>query len=482
MKRLRILFPILLLSLLLLAACQSAPEPQTSPESQNTATPGPSSTPEQTAAETSTPKPTTPTASANATPTPTLSPLAATMEALKNQVTFTPPTPVGGKTVSPDDYVGMTQLACDIVKENYVRGNFNGVDWDAACKTYVKKAESVDNQEDFWALMTDMIAELRDDHSRFVPPNRFAAEFDLPSESSGRPWPGMIVWPAREDEYLFIWDVCQVGGARDAGLERGDIILAIEGAEVTRGENGFDDDLVRKIYQGDGKVNLTVWQGPDENPRDVTVKYGGAAGCDGWNYGVISEDPYIGYIRVPDYGGNADTNILQMIEDLEQERPLDGLIYDERHNPGGNSDKAIAIFTQGVFGKIGKLREDATLTTWRIRGPVKWNETTPMVVLTDGASHSAAEYFAAAMKESGRATLVGMPTPGNTEGISGFNLPDGSLIRLAVQTLVLPDGSSLEGKGVQPDVRVPLGQWGLHQQPDVQLQKAIDTLVSKIGG
>ena len=425
-----------------------------------------------------------PTETATATPAaePTLNPLMATMEAMKKKVTVVPSTPVGGAqaNISPDDYAGMTELACNIVKENYVRGNFNDTDWDAVCKEYEEKAKGIDNQEAFWNMMSDMIAELHDNHSRFVPPNRFSAEFDLPSESSGNPWPGMTVWPAREDEYLFIWDVCNEGGAVDAGLHRGDIILAIEGEEVVKGEDGFPRELIHKIYSGDGQVSLTVWQGPNEDPQEVTVKYGAASGCDGWLYDVISEDPYVGYIRVPEYSGNAEANILEMISRLEKDRPLDGLIYDERHNPGGNADKSIAVFTTGVFGKMGKLRDDATLTIWRIRGPVKWNETTPMVVMTDGASHSAAEYFATAMKQSGRATLVGMPTAGNTEGITGFNLPDGSIIRLAVETLILPDGKTMEGTGVIPDVEVPLGQWGLRETPDVQLQKAIEVIEDKI--
>jgi C-terminal processing protease CtpA/Prc len=165
---------------------------------------------------------------------------------------------------------------------------------------------------------------------------------------------------------------------------------------------------------------------------------------------------------------------------MEEEQPLDGLIVDVRHNPGGNSDRDIAIFTTGTFGNTGPLRDDATQVIFRIRGPVLWNETTPVALLTDGSSHSAAEYFATAMQQSGRATLVGMPTAGNTEAITGFNLADGSLIRLAFQNLVLPDGSTLEGVGVIPDLQLPLGDWGLRQVPDVQLQAAYETLLSQI--
>jgi len=471
--------------ILFLAACgASTPTPTVFPA---TVAPAATAQPAATMPPTAPPEPTTP-PEPTATPTatvkaePTLNPLMATMEALKKKVTVAPATPTGGgqAAIAPDDYVGMFELAWRIVNENYVRENFNGVDWNAVHDAYLPKVKAVKSHEAFWDIMSDMIAELDDNHSRFVPPDRFAAEFDLPSEGSGKPWPGMTVWPAREDDYLFIWDVCEYGGASDAGLQRGDIILAIDGEKVTKTESGFPRSLTHKIYTGDGRIDLTVLQGPDQEPQNVTVTYGDASGCDGWSAGVVSDYPYVGYIRVPEYSGDAETNILETIEMLEKDRPLDGLIYDERHNPGGNSDASIAIFTTGVFGKEGKLRKDATMTTWRIRGPVKWSETTPMVVLTDGASHSAAEYFATAMKQSGRATLVGMPTAGNTEGITGFTLPDGSIIRLAVMTLVLPDGKTMEGTGVIPDVKVPLDKWGLHQQPDVQLQKAIDTILKKI--
>ena len=85
------------------------------------------------------------------------------------------------------------------------------------------------------------------------------------------------------------------------------------------------------------------------------------------------------------------------------------------------------------------------------------------------------------MQELERAAIVGMPSAGNTEGIISFNLADGTLIRLAVMTLVLNDGTILEGDGVQPDILVPLGEWGLKQEPfDVQLQAAIDYLIGEI--
>ncbi len=85
------------------------------------------------------------------------------------------------------------------------------------------------------------------------------------------------------------------------------------------------------------------------------------------------------------------------------------------------------------------------------------------------------------MKELGRATIVGMNSAGNTEGITGWSLADGTLIRLAVMTMALNDGTVLEGIGVTPDVIVPLGTWGLKVEPfDLQIQAGIDTLLEMI--
>lgn len=475
----------ILLSLIVIAlvACggQSAtPSPAGEVDSTITSAPSASDTPlaetEPTATVAASPTPAQAEGATAAPETPTLPPIRATQQALADSVTLSAPTRV---QIAPDDYVAITDQACGIVQENYVRDDFNGVDWQAVCEEYEERAAEIESRDDFQAMMRSFIAELGDDHSRYVPPGGFASEFGLPDRGAGQPWPGFTVWPAREDERLLIWNVCEVGPAAAAGLQRGDVITAIDGQAV---EGDPAQVPVNELLYAPGKdeVTLTVLQGPDSAPRDVTIDYGGASGCDGWQYGLLAQDPRVGYIRVPDFGGDAASNIMDMIQAMEEEAPLDGLIVDVRHNPGGNADEAIAIFTTGEFGMTGPLREDATQSIYRIRGPVRWNDTTPMALLTDGASHSAAEYFAVAMKLSGRATLVGMPTAGNTEGITGFNLADGSIVRLAVMTLQLPDGSTLEGVGVQPDVRVPLGDWGLRQSPDVQLQAAREVVMEQI--
>lgn len=330
------------------------------------------------------------------TATATLSPIRATQQALADAVRV----PTRAATVAPiaaDDYVALTDQACRIVQENYVRGDFNGVDWPQLCAEERGRAAEISDQETFWELMREFIAELGDDHSRFVPQGQFRSEFNLPAEGAGRPWPELTVWPAREDERLLVWDICATGPAAQAGLRRGGVILAIDGQTID--EDPQDVDANSLLYGGaKDEVQLTVLQGAGADPRELTIPYGGASGCDGWRYGLLSETPRIGYIRIPDFSGNAQTNILDAIERLEEEGALDGLVLDVRHNPGGNADKSVAIFTTGTFGWTGPLRQDASQSIYRIRGPVRWNESTPIALLIDGASHSAAEYFATAMK------------------------------------------------------------------------------------
>jgi len=411
------------------------------------------------------------------------------VETVNASITVVPPTPVGGvKVEGPDDYVGLVKQAWSIVKANYVRDDFNGADWPAVYDEYVALAEDVSSSEELWILLADLIGELNDDHSRFVPPERMTAEFGIETSDApgGRPATGIIIWPGpgREDEYLTIWDVCGLSSAAMASLTRGDIILAVDGHRVEKIDDEFSPDFRAGIVFGAGgdSVTLNVWQGPGLDPVDITLPLGVVGNCPYRYFTTVNDDPKIAYIRLPDFAGDTEDYLLRALSELERDEPLDGLIVDVRHNHGGNSAASTEIFAEGIVGTDGPLREGKSRSIYRIQRPVGWNETTPLVVLIDGSSHSAADKFPAALKELNRAAIVGMNSAGNTEGINSWILADGTLIRLAWTILVLNDGTVLEGIGVTPDVIVPLGTWGLKAEPyDTQIQAGIDTLLEMIG-
>ncbi len=410
------------------------------------------------------------------------------IQTMTASTTLVPPTPIGGVVVNgPDDYVGIVKQAWSIINAEYVRDNFNGADWPAVYDEYVALAENVGSSEELWVLLADLVHELNDDHSRFVPPENMTAEFGIDTSDApeARLATGIVVWPGptREDEFFTIWDVCGLSSAASAGLTRGDIILAINGKLVEKVDGEFSRDDIRASIYGTGgdSVTLNVWKGPNQDPIDISLPLGGVGNCPYRFSYLVHEDPRIAYIRVPDFDGDTENYLLSTLADLEVDGVLDGLIVDVRHNPGGNSDASTEVFAEGIVGTEGPFREGEQRTIYRMRGPVGWNETTPMVVLTDGASHSAADYFPASLKELERATIVGMNSAGNTEGITSWLLADGTLIRLAVTSLALNDGTVLEGIGVTPDLIVPLGTWGLKARPyDLQIQAGIDFLLEMI--
>lgn len=106
----------------------------------------------------------------------------------------------------------------------------------------------------------------------------------------------------------------------------------------------------------------------------------------------------------------------------------------------------------------------------------------PIVVLVDDQSISAAEFFAAALQEYDRATLVGTHTTGKGRAQQTFELSDGSALNLSVEEYFTPKGNNLAGVGIAPDVEVALTDaqladfYFLSPEKDPQLQKAVEIL------
>ena len=106
----------------------------------------------------------------------------------------------------------------------------------------------------------------------------------------------------------------------------------------------------------------------------------------------------------------------------------------------------------------------------------------PVAVLVDEQSISAAEFFAAALQEYGRGPLVGAHTTGKGRAQQTFRLSDGSAVNLSVEQYYTPEGNSLAGVGVAPDVSVSLTEaqqadfYFLTPESDPQLQKACELL------
>jgi C-terminal processing protease CtpA/Prc len=105
-------------------------------------------------------------------------------------------------------------------------------------------------------------------------------------------------------------------------------------------------------------------------------------------------------------------------------------------------------------------------------------EGVPVAVLIGEDTVSAAEMFAGGMQALGRARVVGVPSAGNTENLIGHQLSDGSRLWLAELVFRLPDGTLIEGRGVQPDRLVEAEWWRFPPAEDPQIQAAVALLLA----
>ena len=153
-------------------------------------------------------------------------------------------------------------------------------------------------------------------------------------------------------------------------------------------------------------------------------------------------------------------------------RHATGIVLDLRGDPGGLLSEAVETASAFLDG--------GTVVTYARRGEVpqrldvlgRGDTRTPLVVLVDGGTASAAEVVAGALQERGRAVLVGSRTFGKGSVQEPHSLRDGSRLALTVARYALPSGRSVEGVGLEPDIEVVTGAG----PDDPALQRAIEVL------
>ena len=143
-------------------------------------------------------------------------------------------------------------------------------------------------------------------------------------------------------------------------------------------------------------------------------------------------------------------------------------VLDLRNNPGGRLDQAVQM--AGYFlqpGSVVYIREDASRGREEITVEGDPESTgAPLAVLVNGGSASSAEILAGALRDNGRATVIGETTYGTGTVLSEFVLRDGSSILLGVAEWLTPDGDFIRKTGIVPDVKVPLDDGAEQITPD----------------
>lgn len=307
---------------------------------------------------------------------------------------------------------------------------------------------------------------------------------------------GAMISQNRETMMMTVIRVFENTPSAEAGMLPGDVIVAVDGQDVSgmeldlvvgsyiKGEE--NTDVTVKVYRESTEeyVDLTMTRRPIETP---TVEH------------EMLENQ-VGYILVTQFEGNTAKQFQEAVENLESQG-MEKMVIDLRNNPGGLLDEAVKMaayllpdgtivrteYKNGdsdeYFSKDGTIQAVNSAGREFSQYPIEDGHELdiPIVILADGNSASASEVFAGAMRDYDRAVLVGTTTFGKGIVQSVIPFTDGDAIKLTTAHYFTPSGQDLHGKGLEPDVEVELDE-ELRQkaivslEEDNQLQKALEVL------
>lgn len=315
------------------------------------------------------------------------------------------------------------------------------------------------------------ITGLEDQWSSYIPADQYEA-YRLSSEGKGC---GIGVSVISGDDSVRVHLVYEDSPAAQAGIEAGDYIVGAEGLTV---EKDGADAVIDAIQGEEGtEVTVSFTKEKDGAVQEATMQRAMVTQKMAWGQML---DGNIGYIRIENFHDGAAAQFQQVLDELLAD-DAQSLVIDVRHNSGGRVKEMSEMLDPLLpEGTIMTLRtKDGSETVYESDAE---KISQPIVVLMDDQSISAAEFFAAALQEYDRATLVGTHTTGKGRAQQTFELSDGSALNLSVEEYFTPRGNNLAGVGVAPDVEVTLTDeqaadfYFLAPQDDPQLQKAVEIL------
>lgn len=250
---------------------------------------------------------------------------------------------------------------------------------------------------------------------------------------------------------LLIAHVIKDGPAEQGGLRKGDRILSVDGKKVHSVDDASDriggeagTDVVLKLKRGGQDVTVTLTRQEVEEDS-VDSKFLKA-----------ENGKKLGYIRIRHFREGTSKELKEAEERLMDGR-VTGVVIDVRDNPGGIKDEGVKcadlllpsgkiLIEKNNQGKKKVARADGQCADFEY------------VVLVNGNTASAAEIFAGAVQVNRGGKLIGEKTYGKGVIQSVEKLEDGSAFKFTTEEYFLPDGTPINKKGIQPDIRVASGK------------------------
>lgn len=278
-------------------------------------------------------------------------------------------------------------------------------------------------------------------------------------------------------DYLEVTDVYNDSSARTAGIEKGYIITAIDGKSLLE----IGAQSAQKMLDGeDGtKISLTVKTPEDEEKTFTLIRQ--QIKLQSVQSKLI--DGYA-YIKINTFNNTTDDQFIEQIEKYEAQSVL-GYIFDVRDTPTGLIDPLTPMLNRilSTASPAYSVSKDGTKTNI-IETDDAASINKPITVLVNGTTACAGELFAAALRDYGKASLIGSVTAGKAEMQTTHSFKDGSAVSISTAMVYPTDSESFEGVGLTPEYTVDITAEEASKivfadpSTDIQLQKALEIIVT----
>jgi carboxyl-terminal processing protease len=325
-----------------------------------------------------------------------------------------------------------------------VTANVHSLFDEVAGRVRSEYVDAVSNDQLDLAAVDGMVASL-DPHSAFLD----AAEYAAMRVSTTGHYSGVGIQVAEQDGKVAVVAPLDGSPADRAGVRAGDVLLEIDGRPV---EPGHLDEAIERMRGFVGSyVRLSVAREGEPEPlrfelerSDVQVR-------------TVRAEPLpgrYGYVRITHFNDATPRDFGRQLGQLQQAAPLAGLVLDLRGNPGGVLESAVSVaddfLDTGVIVRAEGRTADSRFEMRATDGDLLHRA--PLVVLVDHGSASGAEIVAGALRDHGRATLMGERTFGKGSVQTVMPLSNGQALKLTTSRYFTPSGASIQGRGIEPDV------------------------------
>ena len=337
--------------------------------------------------------------------------------------------------------------------------------WELLSLDYVNK-DALDPEELSRGAIEGMLEALGDPYTSYLESYQLASS-DLEGSFEGI---GAIV--SMEDGELTVVSPIAGGPAERQGMRAGDKILEVDG-EPTSEMNLIEAVLKIRGDKGTTVTLLILHQG-ETTPVAIEIVREEIK-LDSVYLDMLPEDT--AHIRITHFVERTPDELTEALNSALQSDAW-GIILDLRGNPGGYLDVVVDVADEFLDGGIilyeadseGDIIEEWTASSGGLATDL------PLIVLVDGGSASGSEVLAGALRDHGRATLIGTKTYGKGSVNILHELSDHSALYVTMARWLTPDRHLIEGVGLIPDIEVEITEEDIASGRDPQLERAIEYL------